>query len=146
MRRPQSSCGDVKLEGIKLTRGVKQGDPQSPLLFNLIIDELLSKLPSELGVRLKGSSCNALGFADDLIVVSGNVNAAKELLARTERFFQARSMKINAKKCFSLTLKRSLRNRSVICESEPTFKISGMNVAPCTSRNLFQIPGHHVWT
>ena len=61
-------CGSVSISSVKLLRGVKQGDPLSPIIFNLIIDELLDNLPSIIGVQVNDSPrFNNLVFADDLI-------------------------------------------------------------------------------
>lgn len=52
------------------TTGVKQGDPLSPLLFNLVIDRLLRSLPEEIGATLGEGQINAIAFADDLILLA----------------------------------------------------------------------------
>lgn len=48
-------------------RGVKQGDPLSPLIFNLIMDRLLKTMPNEVGASVGAHKVSALAFADDLI-------------------------------------------------------------------------------
>jgi len=42
-------CGPTKIHGINLYREVKQGDPLSSILFNLVLDELLSSVTLDRG-------------------------------------------------------------------------------------------------
>lgn len=52
-------------ERIRVTR-VRQGDPLSPILFNLVMDWVLASLDPALGVQLRsGVVLNHLAFADD---------------------------------------------------------------------------------
>ena len=101
------SCGQTTTSGIKLLRGVKQGDPLSPILFNLILDELLDSLPSHIGVKVGESSINSLAFADDLILTSETPTGMGHLISLTKDFFNKRNMSINVKKCFSMRMTTS---------------------------------------
>lgn len=57
----------------QVKRGVLQGDPMSPILFNYIIDRALAKLNNSLGYSLGGRRISAIAFADDIVLVSGTV-------------------------------------------------------------------------
>jgi len=72
---------------IAIKVGVKQGDPLSPLLFNLAIDPLLCKLESE-GVGF-GKGCGkvtVLAYADDLVFLSDSWIGMSRNLAILEAF------------------------------------------------------------
>ena len=78
----------ISISSVKLFRGVKQGDPLSPIIFNLIIDELLDSVPNNIGVHINNSAMvNNLSFADYLILISSSVVGMRELINITERFF-----------------------------------------------------------
>jgi hypothetical protein len=54
-----------------ITRGVKQGDPLSPILFNLVLDEIIEGANGATeGVRMSGHKISILAFADDLVLVA----------------------------------------------------------------------------
>ncbi|NXA71234.1 PO21 protein, partial [Mohoua ochrocephala] len=62
---------ETQTDHIQLRVGVKQGDPMSPLLFNLAMDPLLCKLEeSGKGYHRGSSSVTAMAFADDLVLLS----------------------------------------------------------------------------
>ena len=64
------TCGRSTIHSIHLFRGVKQGDPLSPILFNLVLDELFTLLPAWIGARIDNTWVNSLAFADDVILLA----------------------------------------------------------------------------
>uniref|UniRef100_A0A3Q3L7C0 Reverse transcriptase domain-containing protein n=1 Tax=Labrus bergylta TaxID=56723 RepID=A0A3Q3L7C0_9LABR len=74
---------------IRLRRGVKQGDPMSPLLFNLAIDPLLRLLEEKgAGVTVKDLTVSSLAFADDLVLLSDSWDGMSRNLAILGKFCQ----------------------------------------------------------
>ena len=60
----------IGLSDKKVTRGVKQGDPLSSILFNLVVEMALFKIPDRLGISYQGHRLFYMAFADDLVILS----------------------------------------------------------------------------
>lgn len=102
------SYGKENSKEIHLKRGVKQGDPMSSILFNLVIDELFEILGDRFGYEIEGvGNVNSRAFADDIALFSGTEIGMKELLRLTEEFLIARGLEINAKKCIAICLRKA---------------------------------------
>lgn len=66
---------------IKLRRGVEQGDPMSPLLFNLIMEPMIKGLEALPGYRINNEiGLSVLAFADGIILTAATVAEARNLL------------------------------------------------------------------
>jgi hypothetical protein len=93
---------------IVLKREVKQGDPMSPILFNLVIDELFEIIGDRFGYELDGVGiANARAFTDDIALMSGSELGMQQLLCETERSLSARGLELNADKCISISLRKA---------------------------------------
>lgn len=86
-------------ETFSTTNGIRQGGVISPVLFCIYIDELLLRLADE------GSGCwvgkhffGALGYADDLTLLSPSVTGLRTMLQICQKFAEEYSVKYNGDK------------------------------------------------
>nr|CAI5866823.1 unnamed protein product [Callosobruchus analis] len=113
---------------IRLQRGVKQGDPLSPLLFNLVLEPLLEALEREPGYDIDNETqISSLAFADDLLLVAQTVPLAKEQLSRTEAYLRCLGMKIAASKCRAF---RVIRTKDSWHLADPGLSLDSGEVIP----------------
>ena len=98
--------GTMSSDWFPMTSGVKQGDPLSPILFNLVIDELLVQLDKIGGYRpFKGDNdvkVHTLAFADDLVIVAETEGEMQAMIRMCEGFYAKRGMSLNGDKSVAL--------------------------------------------
>ncbi len=83
----------------KTSIGVKQGGPLSPRLFSIYVEALIEELlATELGTKLCGIKTGVIMYADDLIVVSEEVEKLQSMLSIIETYCGKWEIKLNAKK------------------------------------------------
>ena len=80
------------------TRGVLQGSPQSPPLFNIFIDDLLHLLNADAT-----DLPNCLFYADDGVILVRDLQQAQRLLDIAEAWTKEAGLTFNVKKCAVIT-------------------------------------------
>lgn len=89
-------------EKILINRGVKQGDPLSPLLFNLILEPLIRLIKStNKGYQFKSNDTilGILAYADDVILLSNDIDEMEILFTKLEDYCMWSEISINPNKC-----------------------------------------------
>jgi len=60
-------------EKFTIKKGVRQGDPLSPNLFNAVLEDIFQNLKNEnKGLMVKKWGCNNLRFVDDIVLIARN--------------------------------------------------------------------------
>ncbi|NXF59093.1 POLR protein, partial [Ciccaba nigrolineata] len=86
-------------EDIKIEIRVKQGDPMSPILFNLAMDPLLCKLEEEgSGYQHRLAHITTMAFADDLVLLSSSWNGMQRNLDIVKIFCDITGLKTQGEK------------------------------------------------
>lgn len=127
--------GEHNTRQITFNRGVKQGDPISPMLFNIVLDEYiqLSNAGNHGGTMVNSVKVATLAFADDIILMEDSPDQMVASLERARRFLSERGMEINPQKCFSAT---TMRHRGAIkAVTRSTYAINGQHIQAVTDVN-----------
>lgn len=114
---------------VKCHRGVRQGDPLSPLLFIAVMDEVIAGSLPGLGVTVNGQDVDHLAYADDLVIFAENADRLKERLAALSDALAAAGMEINSRKSVGMTLRKDGKNKRLILW--PTaYEVRGTTIRP----------------
>lgn len=92
---------------IALNRGVKQGDPMSPILFDLALDPLISSLELHgMGISITSDvSITTMAYADDLVLLSDSHGGMSYNISILEKFSRDTGLEINPSKCMGFMIK-----------------------------------------
>ena len=96
------------------TKGVRQGCPLSPLLFNIYLNDLVPNLALSNSFPLglpNGSSISCMMYADDLILLSRSEKGLQSMLDKLQEFCESWELSINLKKTKCLTFQKKNKVR-----------------------------------
>lgn len=131
----EDSWTTLTLEGasrrVHPTVGVRQGDPLSPLLFNLMLDEFLQSLDPGIGYSSDQLQLDGMAFADDLIVFASTPAGLQERLDSLHSFVGARGLAINTEKSFTVSIVPSGREKRTKVVTTGNFSVSGIPLPAC---------------
>ena len=107
--------------------GVRQGDPLSPSLFSLYINDLALELENmNLGVEIGDEIVNILLYADDLVIFAENEIGLQLMLNKCTEWCHQWRLNINVDK----TKVMHFRNKSQLL-TDYNFQCMGKNVETC---------------
>ena len=97
--------GEIRIEGVKILRGIFQGDSLSPLLFVLALNPLSLLLNRHAcGYSLNGMHISHILYMDDLKAFASSFENLKKMAWLIERYTADIGMEMNLKKCKVINL------------------------------------------
>lgn len=96
---------------IELKKGVKQGDPLSPILFNLAIEHIIEMVQDDYpGIPIENHNLGAMAFADDIILLARDRDTAIQQVTLVYNELKKRGSALSIEK--SLSFQYVPRNRT----------------------------------
>lgn len=104
---------------IRPGRGVRQGDPLSPLIFNLIMNVVIASVPDQVGYDFSGSRVSVLAFADDLLIIGSSREGTQRSLDKVQATLGHFGLELAPAKCvvFSLVPVGKIKKIKVVTEA-----------------------------
>ena len=118
--------GDRSSDPLQQNRGVRQGDPLSPLLFNCAIDWAVASLDNEMGVRVTkdGPRLNHLAFADDFVLVAESKIGIQHLYDQFRGALRRFGLTLNTEKLKTLRIAVDGKAKKWVCDPTPLVSLA----------------------
>lgn len=133
-------CGGKAGEQFDVSNGLKQGCVLSPLLFNLMIEKIIRSCDNRsAGVTVNGENLNKLAYADDIALMSEDLQGVKVLTRDLKEQSTKLGLEINQDKTKIMTLSRHDHSYDIInidgmqIETVAKFKYLGSSI---TDKNV----------
>ena len=119
-------------------KGVRQGCPLSPILFNIYVNDIFELMNNnnENDITLGQNKLNALMYADDLILLAETENGLQKQIDKLLGYCQKWKLDVNIKKTKLMVfnrgnklLKRNVKINNTVLESVKTFKYLGFSIS-----------------
>lgn len=132
----QAKINGVLTEPIAVGRGIRQGDSLSPLLFNIIMDEVIRSVRTLKGYRMGNREIAILCYADDAVLVAESEDDLQRLLHRFNCIAKSFNMIISTQKTKCMTtsktpLRCKLEVEGKVIQQEMKFRYLGIEISVC---------------
>lgn len=117
-----------QIEDIKVTCGVKQGDPLSVHLFDAVMDWALSALDDKLAIKIGKATINHLAFADHVVLIARTPFGLQSNLNAFQHQLTCSGMSLDIANCCSFRLAVDGKKKKWIADDRPFLTISGAEV------------------
>jgi len=110
---------------VNIRRGVLQGDPLSPLLFNAVMDRVIRMIDNDVGYMLNGKTFNCVAYADDIILISSTKVGMQTLLDKLASALTAIGLDLNTDKSSAMSMVPSGKEKKMKTVTNSLYRING---------------------
>lgn len=128
---------------VRIGRGVFQGDPLSPVIFNYIIDEALKKLDKNFGYPCGGDRLTCMAFADDITIVGDNVTGTQLNINILVNELARKGLQVNPTKCHSLSIVKDGHRKTSAIDTYDKFIINDQYIKTIEPLTKWKYLGIH---
>ena len=127
-----------------INRGVLQGSKLGPILFNIFINDLLNEIhKTGIGAFIGPIHIPALGFADDIVLISDDPEKLQKLIDKCESWASKNEMSFNTSKCKVMVFNGSPKDVTFTLNNEQlqiveTYRYLGVILSSKYITNLFR--------
>ena len=142
--RTRLKIGGRLSEPISVAQGVKQGDPLSCILFNLVVDWALDALDRNIGFKLGEQLLSHLAFADDVVLVAETQAGLQRQIDAFSGHLAKSGLFMNAGKCATLSIVAQRAKKSWFCKATSSFRLGGALISALKVQETYKYLGLQV--
>lgn len=106
--------GGIESEEFWVEKGVRQGCPLSPTLFNIYIADIEEELiKSTGGVKIRKEKVRCLKYADDIAIVAEEEEGLRGMIKTMKKYLKGKKLELNVKKTKIMCFRKGGRKEKV---------------------------------